>query len=196
MSTVGESLDRRDVVARVLAHRGDALVITSLGNPTYDVAAAGDRPENFYLWGAMGGALMVGLGLALAQPKRRVLVFLGDGELMMGLGALATVAIAAPANLVAIVLDNERYAETGMQLAQSGRGVDLAGVARATGFDSVHTVTALSELDTAIESIFHAPGPGFVAIKVDAAVSAPALPPRDGPFLRSRFRTALLGPTE
>ena len=78
-------LNRRAATARILRDRGDALVVTGLGNSTFDVAAAGDTPLNFYLWGAMGGAAMVGLGLALAQPERRVLVFMGDGEMMMGL---------------------------------------------------------------------------------------------------------------
>src|SRR5689334_15780586 len=110
-------LNRREVVARILRDRSDALVITSLGNPTFDVAAAGDVPQNFYLWGAMGGAVMVGLGVALAQPDRRVVVFVGDGEMMMGLGSLATVAVHGASNLSIVVIDNEHYAETGMQPA-------------------------------------------------------------------------------
>ncbi len=85
------------MVAALLRDPGDLLVVTGLGAPSYDAAAAGDRPLNFYLWGAMGGAAMVGLGLALAQPSRRVLVLTGDGEMLMGMGSLATIAAAAPA---------------------------------------------------------------------------------------------------
>ena len=93
------TLDRRKVVSRILKDRGDALVVTGLGAPTWDAAAAGDHPNNFYLWGGMGGAAMTGLGLAMAQPKRRVLVITGDGEMLMGLGGLATVAVQKPSNL-------------------------------------------------------------------------------------------------
>ena len=91
------TLDRRAVVAALLRDPGDLLVVTGLGAPSYDAAAAGDRPLNFYLWGAMGGAAMIGLGIALAQPSRRVLVLTGDGEMLMGMGSLATIAAAAPA---------------------------------------------------------------------------------------------------
>src|SRR5438876_3974101 len=108
-------LPRRAAIAQILAERQDTLVVTGLGSPTYDCAAAGDHPLNFYLWGAMGSATTVGLGLALAQPQRRVLVITGDGELLMGLGALATVGAKKPANLAIAVIDNERYGETGGQ---------------------------------------------------------------------------------
>src|SRR5258707_12435098 len=106
-------LSRRSAVARILADRRDTLVVTGLGSPTYDCAAAGDHPLNFYLWGAMGSATTVGLGLALAQPQRRVLVITGDGELLMGLGALATVGAKKPANLAIAGIDNDRDCETG-----------------------------------------------------------------------------------
>src|SRR5580698_6451513 len=108
-------LDRRQVVSSLLAERKDAIVIGGLGASTYDVAAAGDDDRNFYLWGAMGAATMIGLGLALARPERRVLVITGDGEMLMGLGSLATVAVQQPANLAIVVLDNGAFGETGMQ---------------------------------------------------------------------------------
>lgn len=187
------ALDRRAVVARILRDRGDALVVTSLGNPSYDVAAAGDCAQNFYLWGAMGGAVMVGLGLALAQPTRRVVVFAGDGEMLMGLGSLATVACEKPANLSVVVIDNEHYAETGMQPAHSGRGVMLEVVAQGVGFEHCRKVTRSEELEDATEMILRSPGPVFVTVKVGTDPLPTSLPPRDGPFLRSRFRTALLG---
>jgi thiamine pyrophosphate-dependent acetolactate synthase large subunit-like protein len=104
-------LARRGAIARILADRGDMLVVTGLGSPTYDCAAVGDHPLNFYLWGAMGSAVTVGLGLALAQPKRRVLVITGDGEMLMGLGALATAAVKRPDNLAILVIDNEHTAK-------------------------------------------------------------------------------------
>ncbi|MCE3271169.1 MAG: hypothetical protein K0S57_1566 [Ramlibacter sp.] len=189
------TLDRRAVVARILRQRDDSLVVASLGNPCYDLMAQGDRPENFYLMGAMGGCAMLALGLALAQPARRVLALVGDGELMMALGSLATIAVQAPRNLSIVVIDNEHYAETGMQAAHTGRGVDLVGVARAVGIASARLVRTADELDDAVPALIGgaADGLAFVAIKVGIEDSPPALPPRDGTFQRSRFRENLLG---
>jgi thiamine pyrophosphate-dependent acetolactate synthase large subunit-like protein len=186
-------LNRRAVAARILRDRGNALVVTGLGNPSFDIAAAGDTPLNFYLWGAMGGAAMVGLGLALAQPERRVLVFMGDGEMMMGLGSLATISVEKPDNLAIVVLDNEHYAETGMQPSHTGRGVDLAGIALAAGFTDAVTIRTEQELEARVPRLLAAPGPQFTVIKVSTDPAPTALPPRDGPYLRSRFREAVLG---
>jgi thiamine pyrophosphate-dependent acetolactate synthase large subunit-like protein len=138
-------LPRRAAIARILAERTDTLVVTGLGSPTYDCAAAGDHPLNFYLWGPMGSAVTVGLGLALAQPKRRVLVITGDGEMLMGLGALATVAVKRPNNLSIVVADNEHYAETGMQPTHTNAGVDLAGIALRCGFPQATIVRRADE---------------------------------------------------
>ncbi len=197
-------LRRRQVVATLLAERGDILVIAGLGAPAWDAAAAGDHPLTFPLWGAMGGALSMGLGLALAQPSRRVLVITGDGEMLMGLGALATVAAQAPGNLAAVVLDNERYGETGMQATHTaanptgqvraaGEGVDLAGMAAAAGWKSTGTVRDQAALAEALPAIRAARGPIFYDVKVRAEELPLVLPPRDGVELKSRFRTALLG---
>jgi thiamine pyrophosphate-dependent acetolactate synthase large subunit-like protein len=187
------TLHRRAVVARIMRDRGDALVVASLGNPSFDVAAAGDHPLNFYLWGAMGGAVMVGLGLALAQPDRRVIVFAGDGEMMMGLGSLATAAAEKAGNLAVVVIDNEHYGETGMQRAHSGRGTDLAAVALAVGFAHARTLRDAGELDDGADLVRLVPGPVLLAVKVGTDPTPTSLPPRDGPYLRSRFREALLG---
>lgn len=190
-SSVG--LDRRKVVATLLADRGDALVVTGLGSPTYDAYAVGDHPLNFYLWGAMGGAAMVGLGLALAQPKRRVLVITGDGEMLMGLGSLATIAVEAPKNLAIAVIDNGHYGETGMQPAHTGRGVDITGMAKAAGFRSATTITKKEQLKQWLTEFHHKPGPVFGDIKVSAVPAPMALPVRDGTAIKHRFREALLG---
>ncbi|MEE8534335.1 MAG: thiamine pyrophosphate-dependent enzyme [Alphaproteobacteria bacterium] len=187
------SLRRRDVVKALLAERGDALVVAGLGAPAWDVTAAGDHALSFPLWGAMGGAAMVGLGLALAQPARRVLVITGDGEMLMALGSLATVAAQAPRNLAIVVLDNERYGETGMQATHTAWGVDLAAVAAGAGLPVAETVTETAELDAAIVKVRTAPGPVFVTVKVRAETLPLVLPPRDGAYLKDRFRTALLG---
>lgn len=188
-----DKLLRRDTVARILANRGDILVVSGLGSPTYDCAAAGDHALNFYLWGAMGSACTVGLGLALAQPRRRVLVITGDGELLMGLGALATIGAKNPDNLAIAVIDNERYGETGMQRTHTSAGVDLAGIACAAGFRQTATVRQLSEIEGAIPILHTAKGPVLVVFKVSAARDPLVLPTWDGPFLKARFRQALLG---
>jgi len=188
----GEKLHRRDVVAALLADRGELLVVAGLGAPAWDCAAAGDDPLTFPLWGGMGLAAMTALGLACARPERRVLAVTGDGEMLMGLGALATVAVQAPTNLSIVVIDNERYGETGMQLTHTAYGVDLAAVARACGFAEAFTVTHPQELTPLRYLIHGGDGPLFAAVKVEAETPPRVLPPRDGPHLKDRFRRALL----
>ncbi len=192
-SKTAAGLDRRNVVAALVKDRGDALVITGLGSSTYDAYAVGDHPLNFYLWGGMGGAAMIGLGLALAQPKRRVLVITGDGEMLMGLGALATIAVEAPKNLAIAVIDNGHYGETGMQRAHTGRGVDITGIAKAAGFKSATTIHTQATLKLWIEQFHGQPGPVFGDIKVSTAPVPMSLPMRDGTAIKHRFREALLG---
>ena len=186
-------LHRREAVAELLRERGDLLVVTGLGAPNWDVTSVGDHPNNFPLWGAMGAAAMIGLGLALAQPHRAVLVITGDGEMLMGVGALATIAVQRPANLTVAVLDNERFGETGGQLTHTASGVDLAGIAAACGFPTsltVGTMPAVGEL----RDLAHARrGPVFARIRVDPETLPFALPPADGVILASRFRRAVLG---
>jgi thiamine pyrophosphate-dependent acetolactate synthase large subunit-like protein len=187
-------LRRRAVVKKILEPRGELLVVAGLGASAWDVTAAGDTALTLPLWGAMGGAVPLGLGLALAQPARRVLVITGDGELLMGLGALATVAIQQPANLAIVVLDNERYGETGMQPTHTAGAVDLAAMAAGAGLPLAQTIVDEAELATALPQIWRAPGPLFFNIKVRAESLAKVLPPKDGAYLKDRFRLALLGP--
>jgi thiamine pyrophosphate-dependent acetolactate synthase large subunit-like protein len=191
------SLHRRDVVNELLRDRGDLLVVAGLGAPAWDITAAGDHPLSFPLWGSMGGATMIGLGLALAQPDRTVLVVTGDGEMLMGLGALATIAVQRPRNLAIVVLDNEHYGETGMQETHTAHGVDLAGIAKAAGFSQVLKLSQqaeLAQLRSMIYSGLHAAaGPLFAQVKVDPETLPLVLPPRDGACLKNRFRIALLG---
>lgn len=191
--TANTGLDRRQVAAQLLAARGDALLITGLGSTTWDAAAVGDRDDNFYVWGGMGGAAMIGLGLALAQPGRRILVITGDGEMLMGLSALATIGVQRPANLSVVVIDNGRYGETGMQETHTAHGVDLAAMARAAGFADARTVRAANELEALRAAIHAHPGPNFATVKVRAEKVPILLPPRDGGLLKARFRRALLG---
>ena len=184
-------LHRREVVASLLADRGDLLVVAGLGAPAWDCAAAGDHALTFPLWGGMGLAAMTGLGLALARPHRRVLVVTGDGEMLMGVGSLATIAVQAPPNLSVVVLDNERYGETGMQKTHTAYGVDLADMALACGFAAATTVTASDHLPGLRASIHRGDGPLFAAVKVHAEKLPLVLPPRDGALLHHRFREAL-----
>jgi thiamine pyrophosphate-dependent acetolactate synthase large subunit-like protein len=189
----GYPLRRRAVVKQLLAGRSDALVVAGLGAAAWDVAAAGDTPLNFPLWGAMGGAVPLGLGLALAQPSRRVLVITGDGEMLMGIGSLATVATQRPPNLAIIVLDNERYGETGMQLTHTAGEADLGAIAAASGIPTCGTINDGKDLKAAVAQIQEGTGPLFFNIKVRAENLPLVLPPKDGAYLKDRFRLALIG---
>ena len=186
-------LDRRDAVHAILRGRADALVVSGLGAPTWDVVSAGDSPLNFYLWGAMGGAAMLGFGLALAQPRRRVLVVTGDGEMLMGLGSLATIGPERPRNLSIVVIDNESYGETGMQRSHTGRGVDLAAIARGAAFPAVVTVFTMPDLEAWLPTLHGTEGPIFTVVKVLRSQPPARVPLRDGVHIKIRFREALLG---
>lgn len=189
--SAGGSLDRRAVVAELLRERGELLVVTSLGSPSYDAMAAGDHELNYYLWAAMGSAAMVGLGLAAAQPDRPVLVLTGDGEQLMGLGALATIALRRPRNLSVVVLDNGHFGETGMQPSHAGQGVELTRVAEACGFPRVDLITGMADVEPLRRRIHAREGLSLATVKI-AAVNMPrALPPRDGVYVKNRFRQAL-----
>ena len=159
-------LDRRDVVAHLLADRRELLVVSGLGSATYDCAAAGDDPRNFYLWGAMGGTTPLALGLALAQPDKPVLGITGDGDMLMGLGALSTIGVQAPANLSIVILDNEVYGETGAQPSAPAYGTDLTGIARASGMNTVDEITKISGVDALAARLHTSGGPLFANIKI------------------------------
>ena len=185
-------LNRRQVVAGLLADRGDAIAVGGLGASTYDIAAAGDHARNLYLGGAMGGAVMIGLGLALAQPKLPVVVITGDGEMLMGMGSLATVGLQKPKNLCIIVLDNESYGETGGQMSHTAAAADLVGVARACGIADSRALTTLGEIEAfAVTLRDVSVGPRFANIKIDAANLERVLSNRDGMFILTRLRGAL-----
>ena len=185
-------LDRRQVVSTFLADRKDALVVAGLGASTYDLAAAGDHDRNLYLWGAMGGAVMMGLGLALAQPKLPVVVVTGDGEMLMGMGSLATVGLQQPKNLTILVLDNESYGETGGQLSHTAAAADLVGVARACGISDSRALSTLGEIESFGKGVQDvSAGPRFANIKIDGANLERVLSNRDGIFVLTRLRGSL-----
>ena len=185
-------LERRSVVGSLLADRRDAVVVGGLGASTYDIAAAGDHERNFYLWGAMGGAVMIGLGVALAQPDLPVLVITGDGEMLMGMGSLATVGLQKPGNLTIVVLDNEVYGETGGQASHTAATVDLVGVARSCGIADSRAIATMAEIEAFATSMHDvASGPRFASIKIDSANLERVLSSRDGTFIVNRMRGAL-----
>ena len=185
------ALDRRAFVKALIDRCPDALVVAGLGSATYDVFAAGDRPKNFYLWGAMGGAAAIGLGLALAQPAKPVLVITGDGEQLMGIGALATIGAQSPKNLTIVVLDNGHYGETGMQLSHTSLGTNLAAVARACGIARSFEGNSMEVIDKILETLSLSIGPALAQVAIKAEDVPRALPSRDGVYIKNRFRAEL-----
>jgi thiamine pyrophosphate-dependent acetolactate synthase large subunit-like protein len=198
------TLQRRPLVAEILKGADDnLLVIAGLGSSNWDITAAGDRPLNMPLWGAMGAPVGMGLGLALAQPSKRVLVITGDADMMMSLGSLATVATQQPDNLAICVLDNEKFGETGNQASHtsprnngptdSGAGADLAMIARGCGIADSGTVRAAAEVAQLAKDLRTGKGPVFRLVKVMVEKLEFVMPPQDGAHLKDRFRQALLG---
>ena len=198
------TLQRRPLVKQLLDGAGDdLLVIAGLGSSNWDITAAGDRPLNMPLWGSMGAPVGMGLGLALAQPTKRVLVITGDGDMLMSLGSLATVATQMPENLAIVVLDNEKFGETGNQATHtsprnngptdSGAGTDLAMIARGCGIADATTVREAGEVAEFVKDVRTRKGPVFRLVKVMVEKLEFVMPPQDGAHLKDRFRQALLG---
>jgi thiamine pyrophosphate-dependent acetolactate synthase large subunit-like protein len=165
-------------------------VIASLGHPAYDLSATGDRDTYFYTWGSMGLASSIGVGLAMAQPDRRVVVLDGDGSLLMNLGSLATIGWVQPKNLVLIVWDNALYGTTGGQDTATAHGTDLAAAARAMSVSSAVTVGSIDELTGAASRTGSTPGPHVIIAKVTE--SAPGSKPTlDYVGIKRRFMAAI-----
>jgi len=187
------ALRRRKVVKQLLEDRGDMLVVAGLGSTAWDITSAGDHDLSFPLWGAMGGAVAIGIGLAIAQPDRRVLIVTGDGDMLMGMGSLATAARQNLQNLSICVFDNEHYGETGMQTTHTASAADLAAIASGCGIAQTDRVETESDLAEVLPRLRNGPGLYFSCIKVRAEKLDFVLPPKDGVFLKTRFRRALLG---
>ena len=184
-------IQRRPFMADLLSRRGDALVVPGLGSPTWDCFAAGDQPEYLYSWGGMGLAVPTALGIALAQPSRRVLCVTGDGEMLMGIGSLAVVADQAPANLAILVLDNESFGETGRQRGLTSNRADLAAVGKSFGLKQTRTVTDAGAVGELADFLFKAAGPVLAVAKIAITDDPWRLPQKDGATIAFRFRRAL-----
>jgi thiamine pyrophosphate-dependent acetolactate synthase large subunit-like protein len=198
------TLRRRPLVKTILeGATDDLLVIAGLGSANWDITEAGDRPLNMPLWGAMGATVCMGLGLAIAQPTKRVLVITGDGDMLMGMGSLATVAAQQPHNLAICVLDNEKFGETGNQATHtsprnngptdSGAGTDLSVIAKGCGIADSATVRDEAEVTQLVADLRRKTGPVFRVVKVMVEKLEFVMPPQDGAHLKDRFRQALLG---
>ena len=184
--------ERRAAMAKLLANRPDNLfVVPGLGSCTWDAAAAGDDDRNFYLWGAMGGAAMIGLGLALAKPALRVAVITGDGEMLMGLGSLATIAVQKPPNLSIVVFDNGLYGETGMQASHTQGGVDLVEVARGCGIPCVMEIESENGLHELAGLLAASDRTLFARVPITAEDPPRVLPEKDGVAIKDRVRRAV-----
>ena len=198
------TLQRRPLVKTILAGADDGLlVIAGLGSSNWDITEAGDRPLKMPLWGGMGATVGMGLGLAIAKPTKRVLVITGDGDMLMSLGTLATVAAQQPDNLAICVLDNEKFGETGNQATHtsprnngptdSGAGTDLSVVARGCGIADSGVVRDAGEVAQLVKDLRTRKGPVFRVVKVIVEKLEFVMPPQDGAHLKDRFRAALLG---
>jgi thiamine pyrophosphate-dependent acetolactate synthase large subunit-like protein len=185
------TINRREFVSALTKACPDALVVAGLGSSTYDLFAAGDRPNNFYLWGAMGGAAGIGLGLALAQPEKSVVVLTGDGEQLMGLGTLATIGAQKPTNLSIVVLDNGHFGETGMQHSHTSLGTDLVALAKACAIADSAQVKDLKELERITTAINARAATTLFQVMIKADEVPRALPTRDGVYIKNRFREML-----
>lgn len=184
-------MDRQDAARVIVELAGpETLIVSSLGTPSYDLAGAGDRDRTFYLWGSMGLAPSVGLGLALARPEDRVIVVDGDASLLMNLGSLTTAAWQAPANLIWIVIDNGLFQITGGQPTATGIRSDLTAMASGAGIDRATTIADLETFREALTAALGAPGPHFIAAKTTGPGST-ARPPLDPVHLKHRFQAAI-----
>ena len=192
---MNDGLKRRDLVADLVADRDEnTLMLAGLGSPCWDLTNAGDVAENFYIWGAMGGAAMIGYGVARVQPEKRVVVITGDGDMLMGMGAFATIANYPVGNLAILVLDNGRFGETGGQRTHTAGGVtDIEGIAKASGIPTTATMRAPSEVETLKELAFRTPGPVVAVAKILYEDLKFVLPANSGSYLKDRFRNAILG---
>jgi len=194
MADSGKRLDRTKAVPKLIGNPDDFLIIAGLAGPAKDIGAmVGDAPNSFQFGGAMGGAVATALGLALAQPDKRVLCVTGDGDLLMSMGSLAMVGALKPSNLTVVCVDNALYQETGGQPSHTAMGVDLATVAAGSGFPVTRDVSTEEELEEAAGILRQTNSPVFVLLRVDEKEPAKRKRNLHAAETKTAFREALLG---
>lgn len=187
------TLDRREVLAKLFPDPDTYLFVSGLAGSSKDAAGLADDGANlFTMAGTMGAAVSTGLGMALAAPDRQVAVICGDGELMMNLGSLATVASQAPANLTIVCIDNGCHGETGGQSGHTSVRTHLVQVAQGFGIASALLVETQAQLETSAAFVREAPGPRFVHVRVTAGPPTDYRRNLDLAECRIRFRSAYL----
>ena len=184
-------MNRTDLCKRLVAHlKGDEAVVGGIGNNNFDLWAAGQRPLNFYMLGSMGLACPIALGLALAQPQRRVVAIEGDGSILMQLGSLGTIAVQAQKNLVIVIMDNGIYQITGKQPTLTARGSDIVAIARGAGITQSFWAADEADFEARIKLALSADGPWLIAARIDDQPPA-AETGRNPARIRDRFMQAL-----
>ena len=188
----GFVLERSEAVPELIGNHEDFLIVAGLGGTASDVGAVtGDSANVFSLGGAMGAPSMIGLGLALARPDKRVLVVTGDGDLLMSVGSLATIAVVNPPNLAILCVDNGHYGETGWQQSHTSLGVDLEKMAAGAGIKRTHTVGTQADIAEGARILREGNGTAFVLLRVKPTEPAEFKRNFDAAFCRDRFRRAL-----
>jgi sulfopyruvate decarboxylase subunit beta len=188
----GVLTSRGRAIGAVLELLSTELVVACNGFPSREAYALRDRPENFYMIGSMGAAAAIGLGIALAQPTRKIVVLDGDGNVLMSMGTLGTIGALKPRNLMHVVFDNEVYGSTGNQPTIS-QSVRLDQMARSAGYRTVQHVRELDDLIYEAKAMLQQEGPGFLLVKVSELADDVGRVGMEPSVITERFRKAALG---
>ncbi len=184
-------MNRFDITSRLVAKlKHEEAVIGGIGNTNFDLWAAGHRPQNFYMLGSMGLGFPIALGVALAQPQRRVFGLEGDGSLLMQMGCLATIATLKPKNLTLIVMDNGIYQITGAQPTPAATVADIVAIATASGLSNSAWAADEEDFERLIEQSLSASGPTLIGVRIDDKPGVGATR-RDPVQIRERFMLGL-----
>jgi thiamine pyrophosphate-dependent acetolactate synthase large subunit-like protein len=184
-------MNRFDLTSRLIAKlKNDEAVVGGIGNTNFDLWAAGHRPQNFYMLGSMGLAFPIALGVALAQPKRRVFALEGDGSLLMQMGCLSTIATLKPKNLTLIVMDNGIYQITGAQPTPAATVADLVAVAVGCGLANSAWAADEEDFERLVDQSMTAAGPTLIGVRIDDKPGIGATR-RDPVQIRERFMLGL-----
>ena len=186
-------IDRRELLPQLFENPDDYLFVSGLAGAAKDTSALTDDGDNLYtMAGTMGAAVPMGLGVALNASDRKVVVVTGDGELLMGIGSLVTVASMAPANLSIVCIDNAQHGETGGQPGHTGKSTDLETIAKGAGFSSTMTITCSDQIKDGVGFLATATGPRFLNVRVTDGMPSTYKRNMDPAACRHRFRNAYL----